>query len=76
MLLQLRETLEIVERDYLLWWNGYFAIVSKSMIYTFAVDANPELELRSGLGLIIFLPMLFASDNQWTITNYTPTMIL
>lgn len=42
VLLQLRETLEIVERDYLLWWNGYFAIVSKSMIYTFAVDANPE----------------------------------
>ena len=41
VLLQLRETLEIVERDYLLWWNGYFAIVSKSMIYNFAVDANP-----------------------------------
>lgn len=45
VLLQLRETLKIIEKDYAAQWGGYFAIVSKPMFYTFAVDANPKAVL-------------------------------
>ncbi|MDE6261140.1 MAG: SWIM zinc finger family protein [Oscillospiraceae bacterium] len=45
VLLQLRETLKIIEKDYAAQWGSYFAIVSKSMFYTFAVDANPKAVL-------------------------------
>mgnify|MGYP002510122114 CR=1 FL=1 len=45
VLLQLRETLEIIDRDYAAQRGGYFAIVSKPMFYTFAVDANPKAVL-------------------------------
>lgn len=43
MLLQLRETLELIEKDHAARWkeSRYFAIVSKPMLYRFAVDANP-----------------------------------
>lgn len=43
VLLQLRETLELIEEDYAAQWDEsrYFAIVSKPMLYRFAVDANP-----------------------------------
>lgn len=47
VLLQLRETLELIEEDYAAQWDEsrYFAIVSKPMLYRFAVDANPEAVL-------------------------------
>lgn len=45
VLLQLWETLEVIEENYAAQWSGYFAIVSKSMFYTFAVDANPNAVL-------------------------------
>ena len=46
VLLQLRETLEIIEKNYAAQWGDYFAIVSKPMFYTFAVDANPKAVLN------------------------------
>lgn len=47
VLLQLRETLELIEKDYAARWaeSRYFAIVSKPMLYRFAVDANPRAVL-------------------------------
>ena len=50
VLLQLRETLELNEKDHATQWNEsrYFAIVSKPMLYRFAVDANPEAVLTLG----------------------------
>ena len=47
VLLQLRETLELIEKDYMGHWkaSGYFSIVSKPIFYTFAVDANPNAVL-------------------------------
>ena len=48
--LQLRETLELIGKDYAAQWNEsrYFAIVSKPMLYRFAVDANPMAVLTLG----------------------------
>ena len=50
VLLQLRETLEIVEKEYAALWRAsdYFSIVSKTMFYTFAVDADPKAVLSLG----------------------------
>ena len=45
VLLQLRETLELIEKDYADRRGSYFAIVSKPMFYTFAIDANPNAVL-------------------------------
>ena len=47
VLLQLRETLEVIEKKYADMWAGsdYFAIVFKPMFYRFAVDGNSEAVL-------------------------------
>lgn len=47
VLLQLRETLEAIEKRYAGMWadSEYFAIVSKPMFYRFAVDGNSEAVL-------------------------------
>ena len=50
VLLQLRETLELIEEYYATQWDKgpYWAIVSKPMLYRFAVDANPGAVLTLG----------------------------
>ena len=50
VLLQFREALELIEKDYAAQWDEsrYFAIVSKPMLYRFAVDANPGAVLTLG----------------------------
>ncbi len=47
VLLQLRQTLELIEKKYTAQRdkNGCFAIVSKPLFYNFAVDANPRAVL-------------------------------
>lgn len=48
--LQLRETLELIEKNYAAQWDESrcFAIVSKPMLYRFAIDANPGAVLTLG----------------------------